>query len=139
MTIALTACTMMASHICLPDYRPPAPKTVTDYPALMVIYDPSLGGLNCDGDCSTVATGQLTADMWFTSGACHPELLGATVRFPAIDFTMRCVDTGPAVTVAYNDYYRTDVVYLDAMWKANQPPDWLYWLLEDWAVVAWSE
>jgi hypothetical protein len=99
----------------------------------MVIYDPSLGGINCDGDCTTVATGPLTEDMWFTSGACHPDLLGQTVYFPAIDFEMECVDNGGLITKAYNEYYQRDVVYFDVMWDASNPPEWLYWLL-DWEI-----
>lgn len=133
------SCIELAVICLLPDYRPPAPKTIYDYPALMVIYDPSLGGINCDSDCSTVALGPLTDDMWFTSGACHPALLGLKIHFPAIDFTMRCVDTGSLVTIAFNQYYGRDVVYFDVMWDAGSPPTWLYWLLEDWNVLIWEE
>lgn len=119
----------------LPDYPPP--PALTDYPALMVIYDPSLGGINCDNDCTTVATGPLTDEMWFTSGACHPDLLGSTIIFPAIDFRMECVDTGGMITVAYNDYYEEEVIYFDVLWGAGNPPYWLYWLLEDW-IIEWQ-
>ena len=128
-------CIELAVICLLPDYQPPAPKTIFDFPALMVIYDPSLGGINCDNDCSTVALGPLTDDMWFKSGACHPDLLGYTVYFPAIDFTMTCVDTGSLVTIAYNQYYGRHVVYFDVMWDAGNPPTWLYWLLKDWEVI----
>ena len=130
----LLTCLELAVLCLLPDYVPP-PPVLTDYPALMVIYDPSLGGINCDEDCTTVAIGPLTADMWFTAGACHPDLLGATVVFPAIDFAMYCVDTGPAVTIGYNRVYNQNVLYFDALWIASDPPPWLYWLIEDWYVT----
>lgn len=134
MAASLT-CLELAIICLLPDFRPPEqPKGLVDYPALMVIYDPKLGGINCDHDCSTVAIGPLIEEMWFTSGACHPDLLGATVHFPLINFSMKCVDTGGLVTLAFNEYYEQDVVYFDVLWDAAAPPYWLYWLLEDWEV-----
>ena len=130
----MLTCLELALICLLPDYNPPPPKTIFDYPALMVFYDPSLGGINCDGDCTTVATGPLTEDMWETSGACHPDLLGLTIYFPAIDFTMDCVDTGGLITVTFNEYYQKEVLYFDVMWRASNPPYWLYFLLDDWYV-----
>lgn len=131
--MSLLTCLELALLCLLPDYVPPPPP-LTSYPALMVIYDPALGGINCDEDCSTVATGPLTEDMYFTSGACHPDLLGLTVYFPAIDFEMKCVDTGGMITVRYSDYYEQDVLYFDAMWDYfGEWPYWNYWLL-DWEI-----
>ena len=131
----MLTCLELAVICLLPDYTPPAPKTVFDYPALMVVYDPTLGGINCDNDCTTVALGELTEDMWFTSGACHPDLLGLTVYFPAIDFEMRCVDTGGMITIRYNEFYQRTVLYFDALWDYYNLPEWNYWLLEDWEVI----
>ena len=127
-------CLELAIICLLPDVyeKMPPPVTLFDYPALLVVYDPRLGGINCDNDCSTVALGRLTDDMWFTSGACHPDLLGLTIYFPAIDFEMRCVDTGSMVTIAYNEHYQSMVVYFDVLWDSYNPPEWNYWLLEDW-------
>ena len=121
---------------CLPDVHQ-AEKKLSDYPALMTIYDPSLGGINCDDDCSTVATGPLTEDMWFTSGACHPNLLGAIVYFPGIDFEMRCVDTGPMIGVRYNKYYGETVLYFDAMWDSTDLPSWVQWNVGSWYISGW--
>ena len=130
-----TYCMFQLAIACLlPDYRLPPPPPVTDYPAVMVIYIPERGGINCDGDCSTVAMGPLTQDMYFNAGACHPDLYGRTVYFPAINFTMRCVDNGELVTLAYNEYYDTEVVYFEVLWDESDPPEWLYWLLE-WEIV----
>ena len=138
--VSIIECIHLAVVCLLPDYQPPPPKLVTDYPAVMVIYDPSIchepgGKINCDGDPTTVATGTLTPDMYFTAGACHPDLLGETIHFAVIDFSMECVDTGSMVTVDYNEYYRRDVVYFDVMWDSKHPPPWLYWLLEEWTVT----
>ena len=131
----MLTCLELALICLLPDYNPLPPKTVFDYPALMVFYDPSLGGINCNDDCTTVAWGPLTPDMWFTAGACHPDLFGATVHFPAIDFTMHCVDNGDDITIAYNEVYNQTVVYFDPLWIADDPPFWLYWLLDEWTVT----
>ena len=130
----IMTCLELAVICLLPEYQPYPPPPITDYPALMVIYDPSKGGINCDGDCTTVSIGPLTEDMYYTSGACHVDLLGATIHFPAINFSMRCVDTGGGIKVDYNEYYDRDVLYFDAMWDANTPPVWLYWLLDNWSV-----
>ena len=133
MTQVIT-CLELAAICLLPDYQPPAPKTVFDYPAVMSIYDPKLGGINCDDDCSTVAIGPLLAEYWNSAGACHPDLLGLTVTFPAIDLTMRCVDTGGLIDIAWSEHYQREVLYFDVLWDASTPPDWVYWLLDDWRV-----
>lgn len=109
-------------------------KPLTDYPAVITFYDPSKGDINCDDNCKTVATGPLTPDMYFTSGACHEDLLGRTIYFPAIDFEMKCVDTGGMITVLYSKYYDREVLYFDAMWDADNPPEWNYWILDEWSV-----
>ena len=109
-------------------------KPLTDYPAVITFYDPSEGDINCDNDCSTVATGVLTDDMYFTSGACHEDLLGQTVYFPAIDFEMECVDNGGMIDVRYSKYYDREVIYFDVLWDADNPPEWNYWLLDEWSV-----
>ena len=110
------------------------PKELTDYPAVITFYDPSEGGINCDDNCNTVATGPLTPDMYFTSGACHVDLLGRTIVFDDIDFEMKCVDTGGLIDVAYSKYYNREVLYFDVMWDADNPPEWNYWLLKNWSV-----
>lgn len=38
-----------------------APKVTADYPLRISWYDPSLGGTNCDSDCSTMASGDNVA------------------------------------------------------------------------------
>ena len=114
-------------------------QPVTNYPAVMVIYDPTIGGINCDEDCTTIATGPLLDEYWYQAGACYPNLLGAEIYFPVIDFTMKCVDNGGKVTVLWNEYYQQEVVYFDVLWSATNPPYWLYWLLDDWQVMWYND
>ena len=132
-------CLELALICLLPDLNlpPPPPINISNYPAVMSIYDPSLGGINCDDDCSTVAIGPLLEEYWRTAGACHPDLLGATVHFPAIDFSMKCVDTGPAVTVRWSRQHHEIVLFFDVMWPINDLPYWLYWKLEEWH-ISWA-
>ena len=127
----LAYCAML---MVVPDTCPP-PSPLSSYPAVITIYDPSRGGIKCDQDCSTVATGPLTSDMYFTSGACHPDLLGSWVYFPSIQYTMQCVDTGGLVTVRWSDHHQAQVLFFDAMWDASQPPPWNYWMLDDWRII----
>lgn len=82
----------------------------------MSVYDPELGGINCGADCSTVATGPLEDWMYETAGACPAPLLGSTVHFPDIDFSMQCVDRGTAIQAAWSDRDNQCVVYFDALW-----------------------
>lgn len=126
----LVLCLMPGLGLELPSQPP-----LSSYPAVMVFYDPALGGINCDDDCSTVASGPFTTDMYKTAGACHPDLLSLTVYFPAIDLTMHCVDTGSLVTVAWNNYYQRTIIYFDVLWPAAEPPPWLYWLIYDWRII----
>lgn len=61
-------------------------------------YDPSLGGTNCDSDCSTMASGQKVAD-WVNgrdgiyAAACPPEWPFGT-RFELYGNTYQCQDRG---------------------------------------------
>ena len=116
-----------------PELPPTAPPKLTDYPAVIMAYDPALGGTNCDGDCSTIATGPLTQDMYGTVAACHQDLLGRSITLPSIG-TFDCLDTGGAIRVAYNEYFEREVLYFDVMYDLvnNDRPRWAGMLLEDW-------
>lgn len=127
-----------------------------DYPAVMSLYDPDLGGYHCDDDCTTVATGPLEEWMYEQAGACPAELLGSTVHFPAIDYSMQCVDTGTLVIARWSERDEQCVVYFDAMWhlpdedgdgrpdrneqgKIEGIPYWAYYFVEDWTVTWGSD
>ncbi len=116
-----------------------------DYPAIMSVYDPSLGGVNCDGDCTTVATGLLENWMYEQAGACPAELLGATINFPALDHALQCVDTGPAIRAGWSERDNQCVVYFDTLWHLEKEgeeilgaPYWTWWYLEDWE-INWND
>lgn len=123
-----------------------------NYPAVMSLYDPDLGGPNCDGDCKTVATGPLEDWMYEVAGACPAPLLGSTVHFPGIEFSMQCVDRGTAIKAAWSERDRQCVVYFDALWHLPDEdkdgrvdrdedgsvlgvPYWFYWMVEDWTIT----
>ena len=115
-----------------------------DYPAVMSVYDPSLGGINCDGDCTTVATGLLMDWMYEEAGACPAELLGATINFPALDHTLQCVDNGEEIKAGWSERDDQCVVYFDTLWHLEKEgeeilgaPYWTWWFIEEWS-VAWG-
>ncbi len=112
-----------------------------DYPAVLSVYDPDLGGVNCDDDCSTVATGPVEDWMYGAAGACPAWFLGATIHFPDVGHSMKCVDTGPAIRSAWSPRDQECVVYFDAMWhlgrdgkKITGAPYWAFYWLENWEV-----
>ena len=116
-----------------------------NYPAIMSVYDPALGGRNCDGDCTTVATGLLEDWMYEKAGACPMELLGATVYIPGIDHSIQCVDTGGAIKAGWSERDNQCVVYFDTLWHLEREgvtitgaPYWTWWFIEDWS-VAWEK
>jgi hypothetical protein len=112
-----------------------------NHPAILHAYDPGLGGINCDDDCTTVATGQLLDSMYKTSGACPVELLGATVTFHDIGVEMKCVDTGGDIKPAWSERDEQCVVYFDMLWPLEVQDDiiiggpyWNHWFLPNWSV-----
>lgn len=131
----------------LPD-MPPIECTGLDHPAVLSVYNPLLDShlpdewnINCDNDCSTVATGPFQDWMYKEAGACPVELLGQTVYFPDIDHTMQCVDTGGAIKAAWSDRDNQCVVYFDALWPLEREdgvvtgaPYWAMWYLDEWEI-----
>ena len=113
--------------------------------SLMSVYDPALGGINCDDDCSTVAMGKFHPDMYGVAGACPMSLYGATVyiEFPFAPFSpgqeFHCVDTGPDVNMRYFPWSSDCGPVFDVLWPLTeeQAPYWSWWRL-DWHVVEWG-
>ena len=120
------------------------------YPAVMSLYDPDLGGWNCDDDCSTVATGLLQDWMYEVAGACPFEFTGWIIQFPDLDRSLQCVDRGTAVRARWSDHHDQCVVYFDVLWHLPDEngdgridrdenglipglPYWAYWKVEDWS------
>ena len=104
----------------------PCPPPITEMPVLVTWYDPALGGINCDVDCTTYADGTLvTPDDYGQVSACIPEWLGASITIDGLG-TFACRDTGSAIVVDYNEYYRGWVIHVDILHE--EPPDWNYQL-----------
>lgn len=116
----------------------------------MSVYDPQLDShlpdsenVNCDNDCTTVATGLLTEDMYEVAGACPVQLLGNTVRFDAVDHEILCVDTGGAIKASWSKRDAQCVVYFDTLWHLSRDEDgriegapyWSWWFIDEWEVT----
>jgi len=105
----------------------------------MSIYDPALGGRNCDDNCKTVAMGYFHEDMYKVAGACVPWLYGATVYFPYLDQEFHCVDTFGIDALVYFPERQTCAPYFDLLWPLTEEPAPYYtmWNL-DWQVLQWG-
>lgn len=121
------------------------PGPVTQYDTgRMSVYDPALGGINCNGDCTTVAMGHFHEDMYKVAGACHPALYGATVQFynpleePAY-WEFHCVDNMGVDALVYYPWRLDCMPWFDVLWPLTEeePPYWLHWHLS-WEVVEWG-
>jgi hypothetical protein len=108
------------------------------YPAKLSVYDPALGGVNCNGDCTTIATGLFDDSMYKEVAACPAELLGATITFPMMPWLeFQCLDTGPAIKARY--YGNQCVTFFDVVWPlaTEDPPNWVWWEISNWS-VSWE-
>ena len=114
---------------------PPPPPPLTDFPAVIMAYDPALGGINCDGDCTTIATGPLELEMYGVVAACHPDLLYERILIPTIG-EFHCLDTGGAIGVDYNEHFDRDVIYFDILMDLEgERPPWAGMLISNWEVI----
>lgn len=113
------------------------PVILERLPAVVTFYSPELGGINCDHDCSTIATGTLEDWMYGEYMACHEDMLGMYVTFEGIG-TWRCMDTGPAITVAWSRYYNSTVLFFDAL--MHEEPEWNFvkWEAGYWCVTSYD-
>ena len=74
-----------------------AAVTTNDKPLKISWYDPLLGGINCDHDCTTMASGvKVTEDRYGNTAACLREWMGAYVVIPGLG-EFQCLDTGGAI------------------------------------------
>ena len=121
---------LLESVIC-----PTKPPSLTSYPAVVMAYDPGLGGINCDGDCTTIATGLLEPEMYGTIAACHPSLLYKRVHIPTIG-VFDCLDTGGAIGVDWNKHFERDVIYFDILYDLGKDrPEWAGTLITEWEIL----
>lgn len=98
-------------------------------PILVTWYDPALGGINCDVDCTTLADGLGWDEFDYgRSAACLPTMLGGYVTFGGM--TYRCRDTGGGIEVEYDGYWQRWVMRVDIM--SDEPIDCNYCLYAYW-------
>ena len=120
-----TVATAVLPHSCYPNYQ-----------LHIYTYSPHLGGINCDGDCTTVATGAMSDDLYGFALACPSELVGydyTTWVYGPWQSWRPCLDAGNAIVIDHN----SGVVYVDAMqWETGHDtlPWWAYQTFDGWEV-----
>lgn len=122
----------------LPD--PACDGNPVDYPAVVSVYDPELGGVNCDDDCSTVAMGPFDEDMYGAAGACDPDLYGDVIYFPSLAVKMHCVDNGTNIRTLYDERIDACVSVFDLAWPLHEDPspEFAMWVVQDWYIVEYG-
>lgn len=106
-----------------------ASAAVGDLPILLTWYNPQLGGINCDSDCSTMADGLgWGVGDYGRVAACLPDWLGGYVTVGG--YRLKCRDTGGAIVVEFNEHYGRWVIHVDVLSQSAIPCN--YCLYEDW-------
>lgn len=104
-----------------------------DLPAVATWYDPSLGGINCDDDCTRTADGSMVSEeLYGVAAACDRSLLGSIVAIDGLG-TFECRDTGSAIRPTWSPHHDRWVLYFDVM--LHDDPSWNYWIFEHWSIV----
>jgi len=101
---------------------PPEDKWLGLFPIKLTWYDPQLGGINCDGDCSTLGNGQrVTEDLYGRSAACPLEWIGDTLLLQVSEsetWALGCNEGGGAIKLTYNKDLKRMVVNVDILLHA---------------------
>lgn len=110
---------------------------LADLPILTTWYDPELGGINCADPCDQYANGEIVIESHYfgnenQTAACIPEWLGRSVTIPGLG-TFKCRDTGGAIVVAYNKYYKRMVIHVDILAHPGQMNHNVY-LWNEWSL-----
>lgn len=114
-------------------------EDATDLPVFPSPYNPYLGGINCDSDCSTVATMDHADWMFNNVVACPKGWIGNT-SIILHGHEWLCLDTGTAITVDYrkmfdakDGFYFGWAIVIDFMlWDDDQW--WVYLPQYEWAI-----
>lgn len=98
-------------------------------------YNPALGGINCDEDCSTTGDGTPVEQCYGWCMACPPGWYGRWLDFGEWVGQWQCRDHGGAITPTYGVTYTPDG-FVEGWWitcdfMAYDEPEWAYLLL-DW-------
>jgi len=86
-------------------------------------YDPELGGINCNADCSTIgASTPLLDEHYGTVLACPIEFYGATFHIwgskgGLADGEWQCLDGGGAIVVRDDGVVRVDLLSRRPVWR----------------------
>lgn len=111
---------------------------VEDIPLYASWYDPTLGGINCDGTCEHKALRPFDVNQYGHTAACPHDWIGQT--FSAVDQSWYCDDRGGAIKLGYRPVWTADqgthyvwAWTIDFMLPASEPaPWWAYTLISDW-------
>lgn len=136
----LTTCTLSIFGP-VSDCIPPRPS-IRELPLLVTWYNPAMGGLNCDGDCSHLSLAPMHPAFYGRAAACPAEFVGldftAVVSHPAIG-ERACLDRGGAVVVEYRYVPGVGWLWLavvDLLEHGPHPTNWQ--LLYGWR-MEWRE
>lgn len=123
---------------------PAMPAELGDMCLVVTWYDNQLGGYNCGESCADTANGTIIApEHYGKAAACISDwtkLPGyeRQLDIVGIDDPLVCIDTGPAVQVAYNEAYGQWVIHVDRLWDSQgrtvAPPYGDYALFCDWQI-----
>jgi hypothetical protein len=119
----------------------------SEFPAFVNPYDPELGGINCNSDCSRLANGYEWQEADYGQlAACPPRFMGCSVTFTndhAMVGPLLCSDTGSALLFPqYVEKLDKTVEFFDVLWDLTEEdgtmipreelPWWNHAVFEEW-------
>ena len=100
-------------------------------------YDPKLGGINCDSDCSQLATGPMDDSLYGLVAACPHDWVGYeyTTHISTPYGTFACVDRGGAIGIYEREVWMGGriqtrmVIVIDLLIRIDEQPLYAYSVL----------
>jgi hypothetical protein len=151
MTALILAGLLLSPHI---DPVPPRLLPAKQIPLLVNPYDPALGGINCDHDCTRFGNGVEIQDWHYgIRMACNPAHIGCQFHiwndFGSIG-PVWCVESGGALLEPqYHEGFGRVVQYVDILWHLDDGgqrvpnenlPWWNHGVFEDYEIDCnWHE
>lgn len=86
-------------------------------------FDPALGGINCNGECETMAAGHQVSEWYGRALACPKQVpIGAVFvirgsRWGLADGEWRCLDRGGAVVMRDDGVMVLDLLVREPIWR----------------------
>jgi hypothetical protein len=125
----MTIITCQIMIACIFPLDPPPP--INEKPVLISWYDPAIGGINCDSDCTVFADmTPVTDEAYGQVAACPVEWIGKRITIPQVGDYL-CRDTGGAIRVTYDDG-RGWHIPIDIL--AKEQPDMFGYLISGWSL-----